>query len=62
MYELDCVCIQAWAKLEHVAGNLTGARVLFERGLGANPRSIPCLQVLSFLSKIEENPSLGSLL
>ena len=32
--------------MEQGAGNLPGARVLFERGLGANPRNIPCLQVV----------------
>lgn len=32
--------------MEQDAGNLPGARVLFERGLGANPRNVPCLQVV----------------
>lgn len=55
--------MQAWAKLEHVAGNLTGARVLFERGIGANPRSVPCLQVpLNFVSWVENLLRHGSLL
>lgn len=42
--------LQAWAIMEQGAGNLPGARVLFERGLAANPRNIPCLQVV-FLFK-----------
>lgn len=35
--------------MEQDAGNLPGARVLFERGLGANPRNVPCLQVVILL-------------